>query len=325
MEEKRLKEIFSLFSKTKVFVIGDSMLDIYLSGSADRISPEAPIPVILKNKEEYKVGGAANVAMNLAMLGARVTLLTSINPDDIGKTLLEMLDAHGIKIIIGNPNHTITKTRIIAHNQQVVRVDDEKNKETYKFVLNSGEIQYIKETIEENDAILFSDYNKGAITQELMDLVMNLSNNKGKFIALDPKPSNKLKFVNLDLITPNEKEANELVDTHNASTDELFIRLDERYKTKLSVITLGEKGMGFYGKGIKPTIYPSLAKEVYDVCGAGDSCIALLSLTLSNRVGVDEAAYLANIGCGIVVGKHGTATVTQQEIFEWIFKNYKDK
>ena len=321
MDEKRIKEIFALFNKTNVLVIGDSMLDVYISGTADRISPEAPIPVILKRKEDFKVGGAANVALNLAMLGAKVTLLTAANPDDAGKVLLQILDAHGIKIILGNSNHTIVKTRVIAHNQQVVRVDEENPRETYKFILNSGEIEFIKQAIEENQVILFSDYNKGAITQELLDLVVNLSNNKGKFVALDPKPSNKLKFVNLDLITPNEKEANELVDTHNASTDELFIRLDERYKTKLSVITLGEKGMGFYGKGIKPVIYPSLAKEVYDVCGAGDTAISLLSLTLSNKIPIDEAAYLSNIACGIVVGKHGTATTNQQEILSWAAKS----
>lgn len=314
MDEKRVKEIFSLFNKTKVFVIGDSILDAYIIGDAHRISPEAPIPVVLKKKEEFRVGGAANVALNLAALGAKVTLLTSANPNGAGKTLLDILDAHGVKTILGNQRHTIVKTRIVAHNQQVVRIDDEKDRATYGFFFNASEIEYISKTIDENDIILFSDYDKGVITQELLDFVVNLSKNKGKFIGLDPKPSNKLKFTGLDLITPNKKEANELLGKTNLSIDELVARLDEKYKTRILALTLSEEGLALSENGTKAILCPCINKQVVDVCGAGDVCCAVLALTLKNNANIGEAAYLANIACGIVVEKFGTATVNQQEI-----------
>lgn len=293
------------------------MLDKYIHGSVERISPEAPVPIVLKNKEEFKPGGAANVALNLATLGAKVTLMTSIAEDSDGKKVLDILDSHGIKTIMGNSAHTIVKTRIVAHNQQIVRIDDEKEKKTYNFELNDAHNQFIRDAINENDIILLSDYNKGVLTQELVDLVAQESKLRGKFVALDPKPSNRIKFSGFDLITPNRKEANELVGKSNLELVELVIRLDERYETRILAITLSEDGLALSENGAAAKVYPAMAREVFSVCGAGDTSISLLCLTLGNNIPINEAAFLTNVACGIVVGKHGTATTNQQEILQW--------
>lgn len=297
------------------------MLDKYIHGKVERISPEAPVPVVMKNKEDFRVGGAANVALNLAMLGAKVTIMTSVAEDEAGKKVLDILDSHGIQIIMGNTNHTIVKTRIVAHGQQIVRVDDEKEKTVYAFQLNEMNNEHIIQLIEANDIVLLSDYNKGVLTQELVDLVAKISKIKGKFLALDPKPANRIKFEGFDLITPNRKEANELLGKSNLELDELVARLDEKYKTKVLAVTLSEDGAAISVDGAKAKTYPALAREVVDICGAGDVFIAFLSLTLANKTPLHEAAFLTNVACGIVVGKHGTATTNQQEILSWVAKS----
>lgn len=293
------------------------MVDKYIIGTVDRISPEAPVPVLSKKKEEFKPGGAANVALNFATLGAKVTLMTSIAEDDNGKKILDILHDHGIQVIMANSNHTIVKTRIVAHNQQIVRIDDEKERSIYRFELNEVNNNYIKNLIDQHSAVVFSDYNKGVLTQELVDLISGHCKNNNKFLALDPKPSNKIKFSGFDLITPNRKEANELVEKNGLELDELIIRLDERYKTKILAVTLSEDGLALSENGSKAAVYPAMAREVCDPCGCGDSAIALLVLTLGNKIPMNEAAFLTNVACGIVVGKHGTATTNQQEILSW--------
>lgn len=323
MTEEKLLEIFSKFNKTKVLVIGDSILDIYISGPANRISPEAPVLIVQKESVSYKAGGAANVAMNLSVLGAKTTLITSANQnDENGKILLEILSNGGIVAVTGNENHTITKTRIVSSNQQIVRVDDEKEKEHYEFHFGDNEIEYLKQNILDNDIVILSDYNKGVINQKLIDIISDFCIKNGKFIALDPKPSNKISFKNLDLITPNLKEAQELIGG-NFSTQELFVRLDDRFNSKNTVITLGSDGLGFYKKNSDYLNFPPFTQEVFDVCGAGDTAISVLSLMLGNKYAIEESAQITNIACGVVVGKHGTATVSQKEILDMVISSKK--
>lgn len=321
MEETRIKEIFSLFGQSKILVIGDSMVDKYIHGSVERISPEAPIPIVLKKKEEFRPGGAANVALNLAMLGAKVMLMTSIAEDEDGKKILDILHNHGVQVVMANLSHTIVKTRIVAHNQQVVRVDDEMDKSTYAFDLKEANCNFIKNMIEHHSAVILSDYNKGVLTQDLVNLISRHCKDNKKFIAMDPKPSNKIQFGEFDLITPNRKEANELVGQHNLELDKLIPLLYVKYKTKILAVTLSEDGVAMSENGQTAKLFPAAAREVSDPCGAGDTHLSLLVLTLSNNIPMNEAAFLANVASGIVVGKHGTATTNQQEILSWVGKS----
>lgn len=317
MEIHRLKEILDKFSHSKVLVIGDSILDEYIVGKTDRISPEAPVPILLKQELTYRAGGAANVAMNLACLGASVTLITSIGLDEKGQKLRKLLSENKIQLLTPNASHTICKTRVVAGHQQIVRIDEEKKKTEYAIDLTLENIEEIMYAIEDHDAVIMSDYNKGVLTQDLVDIVVEMAKEREKFIALDPKPTNKINFQGLDLITPNEKEANELVGAHDEELLSLHRRLSQKYQSKFLAITLGEKGLMLSSGKNEPIILPSLAKGVCDVSGSGDSALSILSLTLLHKLPINEAAYLANLVCAIVISKLGTATTNAAEILSW--------
>lgn len=312
------KKIINNFKNKKILVIGDLMVDEYIWGKVSRISPEAPIPVVDVEKEEFKPGGAANVILNLTSLGVEVYSAGVIGDDINGRKLLNYLKKHKVKhdaIIIDKKRPTTIKTRVIAHSQQVVRIDREKRIIISDCIINKI-ILKIKSIINKIDAIIFSDYGKGVITEELVDFVVKNSN--GKIINVDPKPKNMKIFKRVTLISPNKKEA-ELatgitIENEN-DINKAACELEKMTQAKAVLITRGEEGMTLFLKNEKYHI-PTVAREVYDVTGAGDTVISVITAALASGADFKSAAYLANIAAGKVVAEIGVAVLTREELKE---------
>jgi len=299
MNKRELIEILEKFKDKKILVIGDLILDHYAYGNVSRISPEAPVPIVHLKSEEYKLGGAANVAANIATLSGNVTLIGLIGRDRRGKKVIELCKKNKIKIFPEYFHKTIIKTRIIAENQQLVRIDEE------QITPKDLNPRIIKREAEKAEIIIISDYAKGTINEDLMKLLTSLN----KKIIVDPKPKNKLIYKGAYLITPNQKEALEM-----SSCEEIH-KAGEQLQKELEtnvIITRGKQGMSIFNNGVKDI--PTFAKEVYDVTGAGDTVIATLSLALASGASLESSAILANHAAGIVVGKHGTAKVELEEL-----------
>ena len=320
---KRISELLKKISGLRILVIGDVMLDHYVWGDATRISPEAPVPVVDIARDSWTAGGAANVALNIASLGAKCTVAGFIGEDEAGERLTTIL--HGKKIeIIGTPGSapTILKTRVLVQNQQLCRLDREAPPTAYQFPASKAKSLLAKE-IAACDAVILSDYAKGILNDELVTRVTEIAREAGKFIALDPKPKRKLAFRGLDLITPNKREALQLAGIepvpHAPFPDaEVCARLHELYQTRYLVVTLGEDGMLLSSEGAILKTIPTAAREVFDVSGAGDTSLAALVLALSAGAPLEAAAQFANAAAGVVVGKIGTATVTPKELLAYV-------
>ncbi|MFI5337076.1 MAG: bifunctional heptose 7-phosphate kinase/heptose 1-phosphate adenyltransferase [Opitutales bacterium] len=314
-----MKSLLKKISQLHVLVIGDVMLDHYIWGDAARISPEAPVPVVDVERDTYSAGGAANVALNLSSLGARATIAGFFGRDDAGKRLTGILTQKGITTIsTPGSGSTIVKTRILVRRQQLCRLDRESPGHDYQ--IDSDKIEpTFDQIIRQVDAVIFSDYAKGLLSDELVAKVSTLAREHKKLIAIDPKPRRKLKFHQPDLITPNRKEALLLAglepEPHQPfPAAEVCARIYEQYQPKHLVITLSEDGMLLSHQGKAGRIIPTMAREVFDVSGAGDTAIAALTLGLAAGALLEEAAQFANAAAGVVVGKLGTATVTPQEL-----------
>lgn len=318
MEEvslERIKNLVSQFAGRKILVLGDLMLDKYIWGKVSRISPEAPVPVVEVTRESLCLGGAGNVTHNLHTLGASPVLVSLIGQDQAGEWILNNVpDYRGI--VIDAQRSTIVKTRIIAHHQQVVRVDFEEKKPITPEIAEKILHFLQKEPFE---GLLISDYNKGLLTPELMKKVLALCEEKHLPVFVDPKVDNFFLFSPVTLITPNHHEAEKIVH-HPCQNDQQIEtagqEILDRIKTRYLIIKRGEKGMTVFEKGVKPIHIPTRAREVYDVTGAGDTVIAVASLALLAGASIHEAAFIANLAAGLVVGKIGTAAVTCQEIIE---------
>ena len=318
-----LPQLLKKISAVRVLVIGDVMLDHYIWGDATRISPEAPVPVVDIARDSWTAGGAANVALNIASLGARCTVAGYIGADEAGTRLTAIL--HDKKITtISTPGEapTILKTRVLVQHQQLCRLDREAAPTAYHFPATKADALLAQE-IAHCDAVIFSDYAKGILNDELIARVTHLARAAGKFVALDPKPKRRLTFHGLDLITPNKREALQLAGIEPAPhtpfpAAEVCTRLDQLYATKNLVITLGEDGMLLSAKGKILKTIPTAAREVYDVSGAGDTSLAALALALAAGASLENAAQFANAAAGVVVGKLGTATVTPQELIDYV-------
>ena len=326
---ERLKEIFFKKNKINALVVGDIMLDEYVWGKVDRISPEAPVQIIKVDSRNYVLGGAANVAHNLADMGATVEICSVIGDDDNGKILNGLISRTGIGnsgVFPESGRKTTLKTRVIAHNQQVVRVDEETaipvKKETREKTLS-----YIEKRIKLFDGIILSDYAKGLLAEDLIANLMKLCKKAKKIILVDPKGMNYRKYRGATIITPNLKEL-ELasgikLDSSLEEVNENEIRrasekVMEETNCNTVIVTRGKDGMSVCRRGKNTVHIKAEAKEVYDVSGAGDTAIAALGLALFS--GFDEVigARLANIAAGIVVGKIGAATATKEEILKKI-------
>ncbi len=320
---KGLPALLKKVSRLRILVVGDLMLDRYIWGDATRISPEAPVPVIDIDRETWTAGGAGNVALNIASLGARCTVAGYVGRDEAGKKLATALGEKRIATIATpGSSQTIMKTRVMVQHQQLCRLDRESPPADYRVSANQAEALLSAE-IKACDAVVLSDYAKGLLTDELVARVAMLARTAGKFVALDPKPKRKLAFHGLDLITPNKRESLHLagieLPPHTPfPAAEVCARLHQIYATKHLVITLGEEGMLLSSHGKILKTIPTAAREVYDVSGAGDTALAALVLALAARADLVTAAHFANAAAGVVVGKLGTATVTPAELKAYI-------
>ncbi|MEA2037359.1 MAG: D-glycero-beta-D-manno-heptose-7-phosphate kinase [Nanoarchaeota archaeon] len=307
----KLMNILGKFKGKRVLVIGDIMLDKYIFGNVERISPEAPVQVVEVRKEDYVPGGAANVANNIAALDGNAIMIGVIGKDVSGDVLINELKKRNINtegIFVDKNKPTTQKVRILGHQQQLLRIDYEK-KEYLKKEFEDNIASFIKKRIEDVDAIIISDYAKGVITKNLMEEIKDIA--KDKIVVVDPKPKHASFYGNVSLITPNSKEAKEMANKEDIEEtgNELLSKLSAPI-----LITRGEKGMSLFEKDGNVTNIPTKAKEVYDVSGAGDTTVATLALALAAGATLKESATIANHAAGITVGKLGTSTVCIDEI-----------
>jgi D-glycero-beta-D-manno-heptose-7-phosphate kinase len=324
----RARQILSAAAKTRVLVLGDVMLDQFIWGSVARISPEAPVPVVDFERESFIPGGAANVARNLTALNVPTELFGAIGSDHAASQLKKLLAEQRIGctgLVKNSARHTSVKTRIVAHKQQVVRIDRE-TRDGLDANLTAKLITVVKARLSKTDAVIVGDYGKGVVTQPLLNEVKSLCRTRGVWLSLDPKPVHQLNLAGLSLITPNRKETFELAnlpdETRNANpfADKNLMlaadRLLNELRPALLLITLGELGMLLCQRGQKPFHIPTVAQEVFDVSGAGDTVIATFTLAIVAGASPIEAAVLSNHAAGIVVGKIGTATTTPEELLQ---------
>jgi len=311
----------SKFNQTHLLVIGDLMIDEYVWGDVDRISPEAPVQVVSVKNQDYALGGSGNVAHNLITLGASVSVLGVTGPDRDGQRLLDKLDALGagtLGVVQEPGRHTTKKTRIIAEHQQVLRIDRETKKEISPQTFNSI-IKTAARIIPDVDVILISDYGKGLISRGMIKSLVHLAKKHNKPTIADPKGLDFTKYAGVNLLTPNKKEAAlaggmEITDAKSLAQAGQIL-LDNSGIEKL-LITCGKDGMVLFEKDRKPFKMGTKAREVYDVSGAGDTVLAVLGLGIAGGLPIKEAVSLANAAAGIVVGKVGTAAVSQNELLQ---------
>ena len=315
----KLTSIIEQFKNKKILVIGDVMLDKSIWGEVSRISPEAPVQVVNVLKESYAPGGAANVANNIAALGAKSFMVGIVGEDTTKNKLINELKKRNINVegIVNDKNkRTIQKVRVFGRSQQLLRFDYEKKGyvdiETEKNIFD-----FISKKIDEIDAIIVSDYAKGVITKSLMEKLKTLCTKNNKIIVVDPKPENKKFYKSVTLITPNHTEAQQMTNFLEGEPDINVEKIGKKLLEELNsniLITKGEKGMSLFEKDGKITNIPTFAKEVYDIIGAGDTSVATVALALASGASFEEAAIIANHAAGITVGKVGTSTVSIEEL-----------
>lgn len=321
---KDLESIFQQMNQLKVGVIGDLMLDTYLMGRVDRISPEAPVPVISLQHREHRIGGAGNVALNAASLGASVAVLGVLGDDEEANLLTDLFEKKGISTqyaFRSGKRITTNKTRIISRNQQMMRVDAEVTND-----LDKGEETHLLEKLnkyiekERPDILILEDYNKGVLTQGIIDGAIALCQAKGILTAVDPKRKNFFSYQEVDIFKPNLKEVREalnllpealtlqtLREIHHALTDKL--------QHRISFITLSEQGV-FYQEKEKAAILPSHMRDIADVSGAGDTVIAVASMIYAVTKNPHLMAEIANIAGGLVCEQVGTAAISKERLFQ---------
>ena len=312
---QRCRAILASAATKRFAVVGDLMLDEFVWGRVSRISPEAPVPVVHVTREEPFPGGAANVARNLREFSANVAVAGTVGCDSAGERLLSVLGVMGIDVagVQRNPAwSTIVKTRIIARQQQVVRVDREQPRTSVV-----QRIEGLEALVAGSDAVLVADYGKGAVTQETADRLCTLARDHNVILAVDPNPGNPVDWKHVTVIKPNRAEALKAagLEDDGRAVDPIGRQLLERWNAELLLLTLGEEGMMLFERD-KPAAYhtPTRAREVFDVSGAGDTAMAALTAALAGGASPVEAAEIANAASGIVVGKLGTAAVTLDEL-----------
>jgi rfaE bifunctional protein kinase chain/domain len=315
----RLVEILEKFKNMKIAVIGDMMLDDYIIGDVTRISPEAPVPVVNVKEERFVLGGGANVLNNLSALSCKSISFGVIGDDSNGTRLLNELKKENIStkgMVIADDRPTIVKRRIIANHQQLLRLDWEDKKEITRYH-EELILENLKSHLDSLDAIILSDYDKGVLTPNLAKKVIELARKNNIIVTVDPKPSNAINYVGATSMTPNRKEAMECMGLTKIDNIE---ELGKQLKSKLNLTNLllsrSELGMSLF-MGDDIINIPTFAKEVYDVTGAGDTVISVFTLAAAAGASWHEAAKIANVAAGVVVGRMGTSTVTKEEILEF--------
>ncbi|MFA7085960.1 MAG: D-glycero-beta-D-manno-heptose-7-phosphate kinase [Aliarcobacter sp.] len=318
--------MIKLDKKPNILVIGDLMIDHYLWGSCDRISPEAPVQVVNVKKESSVLGGAGNVINNLVALGSSVHVISVIGNDTVAnelKSLLEKIDVPTSNLVVENSRKTSKKSRLIASQQQVLRYDmesiDDINENSHKQI-----IQTLEKNIDKYSSIILSDYGKGVLTTNLTKEIIKIANKNNIKVLVDPKGKDYSKYKGSYTLTPNKKEAMEATNIDikdESSLIEALKSLKTQCELEVSLITLSEQGIAIFDDEL--TIKPTVAREVYDVTGAGDTVIASIAFALGNNLDIKDAIYFANLAAGVVVGKIGSATTTLDEIYEYEYSLHK--
>jgi rfaE bifunctional protein kinase chain/domain len=318
---KRLEQILERISGLRALVIGDIMLDRYVWGLVSRISPEAPVPIVDVHEETSRLGGAANVANNIVSLGASCELMGVIGEDASGQVLGAKVREAGIEVggLVSDPGRpTTVKTRVIAHNQQVVRTDLEA-KEEIGGKVGKSLFDTVMKGLERCDAIVISDYGKGVITKSLLDSLIPRARSQKKVISVDPKETHFMNYRGVSLITPNQYEAGGAVGMRIHDEESLLDigwKIVEKLQTDALLITRGSEGMSLFQQDGTYSHFPTVARRVYDVTGAGDTVICAFTLALSAGAGMDEAAHIANHAAGLVIRDLGTATVSRKALLD---------
>ena len=319
----RLDEILEKSRGLRVAVVGDVMLDVYLVGAVSRISPEAPVPVVHVTEERFALGGAANVAANVAALGAECRLVGLVGADDAGRRIRESLAG-----LDGGPIHarlveradrpTTTKTRVVARSQQVVRFDHERADDVADEC--AGELcAAVREAVAASDALVLEDYDKGVLVPSVIRAALDAAAERGIPSVVDPKFRNFMSYAGATVFKPNALELGAALGAHVRADDDAWLeaaraRVDARHL----LLTLGEDGMALASAGAPPLRISAVARDVFDVSGAGDTVTAFVAVALAAGATMEEAATLANLAAGIEVGKPGVAVVTPDELREMV-------
>jgi D-beta-D-heptose 7-phosphate kinase/D-beta-D-heptose 1-phosphate adenosyltransferase len=330
--KKRMLDLLGLFRKTRVLVVGDFILDQFIWGKVERISPEAPVPVVHVQRESYMTGGSLNVANNIRTLGGTVYPCGVVGRDREGRMLVKIIRREGINtggIVYDADRPTSLKTRIIAHSQQLVRFDREKL-DDISDADQKKIFQFIRQNIASVDVVIIEDYGKGVIRPEFLQDVIRLAKRFKKPVLVDPKDKHFSYYKGVTVITPNRKEAYTMYESGSPSRgltlDQVGKGLLKRLQSEAVLITVGEDGMMLFERNGSVTHIPTAAREVYDVSGAGDTVIAVLAMALAAGAKMLEASMIANLAAGIVVGKLGTATIQHAELEQAVLQcalNYK--
>ncbi len=319
--EQRIKNLFDGFAGKRIAVVGDLMVDSYYWGTVSRVSPEAPVPVVDVISESVRLGGAANVANNIQTLGGTPILVGLIGDDHPGQMFLDLmkqqnLNHEGIVTDISRP--TTIKTRVIAHSQHVVRIDNE-SKADCPDQLQHRIIDAVKYKIHELDGIILEDYNKGVITKDTIHEIVAVARKYGKIVTADPKFNNFFEYNNVTVFKPNKREAEEAIGTRIRTEDDV-LRAGERLLSALQadnvLMTRGEEGMTLFEKNGEVSHMQTLATNVQDVSGAGDTVISTLTMALTGGASIREAAQLANCAASVVVGAVGIVPIQADQLME---------
>jgi D-beta-D-heptose 7-phosphate kinase/D-beta-D-heptose 1-phosphate adenosyltransferase len=329
LTNSRIEQLVDNFGRSKILILGDIMLDEYLLGVVDRISPEAPVPVVEITSSKQLLGGSANVAANIRALGEQPILLGVVGPDEASTKLSGLLQQKGITadaIITDEDRQTTIKTRIIAHGQQVVRADREDRHElseqTEQRVLDKFD-----SWADEIQAVIISDYGKGVITASLLERVIQICQDKKIFIAVDPKETHFFNYRHVSLITPNHHEAGFAYGLRIRTESDLLevgAGLLKKLEARSILITRGQNGMSLFQDGAEPTHIPTFARKVFDVTGAGDTVIATFVAAVCAGADLVEAAVVANAAAGITIGEIGTASVMPAQLRQELLLNVKN-
>lgn len=320
LSKNRLSKIENKFKKFNVAIIGDMMLDGYLWGDVNRISPEAPVPIVEIDKEFFRFGGAANVALNIAKLGGNAIPFGILGDDEnatIFKSLIAEEKMEGKFLLTDQSRPTTTKTRVISSDQQIVRIDKE-SKSKISTKIETKLFELLKENIKNIDAIILEDYNKGVLTKSLITKIIDLANSENIIVTVDPKFENFFNYKNVTVFKPNLKETEDSfgIKLNNTSDiEEIGFKLLNKIQSRYILLTLGADGMAIFeqGKGMK--IIPTKARKVLDVSGAGDTVISTLTMSLLAGASILEATYLANFAGGMVCEEAGVVPIELNKLF----------
>lgn len=324
-----VKALFEKFSQKRILVLGDVMIDAYLRGQVTRVSPEAPVPIINLGKKEERLGGAANVALNLLSLGAEPIICSLIGDDLGGETFSKLLNKRGLSskgVLKNSKRQTTIKTRVIGNNQHLIRIDEEEilplNKSQEELLIST-----VKGFIDEGlDAIIFEDYNKGLLTPKVIESVIKLANDKDLIVTVDPKKDNFLEYRNVTLFKPNLKELKEGLnvefDFANGNTDfeSAIFDLERNLNNDISFVTLSEHGVFINSKKEDKSYIPAHIRNVSDVSGAGDTVISVATLCLTAGLNIHEIAEIANLSGGMVCEVSGVVPIDKEQLYQEVLK-----